>query len=377
METIVADDISWPPDLGAFIEAFDGSFEAGKWWTPAPGLVQDFAAAFAAAHDAAYGIPVCNGTVALDVVLRALQVGSGDKVVLPAYDFYSHARSVSNVGATPCFADVRADNLTIGVENLENMDLRGVRAVVASHISGSVAELDRLCEFCEEAGIVLIEDCAQAHGASYGGRHVGSWGQVALFSFGRSKLMTSGQGGMILTSDPELRERCHAIVHRGYDSRGKLNPFAIIGENYQMSELAVVVLKPQLKSLQELAVRREQTIAQLDQIVSSLGPFCAFKQFAKTTCRSHFAYSFFYPHTDLQPLNRDNLIAEARRRNIPLDRGYKTVMHEPKLFGAYPAGASLPVAEEAERTVISIHHVHLLKGADFWKTALSSLCQAM
>lgn len=127
-------------------------------------------------------------------------IGAGDKVVLPAYDFFSLPKSVSNSGA------------------LENVLAPDVKAVVAEHIRGAVAQIDRISDICRDAGVFLIEDCAQAAGAVYAGRKAGSWGVAGAFSFGGVKLMTSGQGGMITTSDRDLYERCHAIVNRGMDS---------------------------------------------------------------------------------------------------------------------------------------------------------------
>jgi len=366
--------MSWPPNNEAILAAIRGLFDSGQWWIYKGEAVRELEQAFARAHDSRYGVSVCNGTVALEVVLRALGIGPGDKVVLPAYDYYSLPKSVSNVGASPLFVDVCEENLTINVEQVHSVVReKSVKAVVGVHISGSVARVDELSRICNAAGVHLIEDCAQAAGAAYDNRRVGSWGKAGVFSFGGVKLMTCGQGGMITTSDPDLYEKCHAIVNRGMNSSWQHNPYSIIGCNYQLSELAAVTLKPQLEMLEELCRAREKVISFLDKALAQIEGLAPLSQFPKTTCRAQMRYSFYYTPGGQGSMSRESFIHEAHKCDIPLMPGYECVSRDPSLFQAYSANGNFPVALAAGERVVTVHHPYLLNGIDYWNEAVGNL----
>ena len=313
-----------------------------------------------------------NGTIGLDVVLRALGLGPGDQVVLPAYNFYSLPKSVSNIGATPVIVDVCPENLTIDADQVREAIQRGAKAVVAVHISSAVAKLDELSAICRAGGAYLIEDCAQATGAQYGARHVGSWGDAGIFSFGGVKLMTSGQGGMITTSNPELYEKCYAIVNRGLTPTGNLNPHGLVGENYQLSDLAAVTLGPQLDVLADLCTEREAIMHFLDQTVETIEGVVPLKQFEKTTRRAQMRYTFLYKSERLDDtgqsnhLEQEGFIQAAQKNGIPLISGYKAVPNDNRLFQMYARDKMYPVAQSLQDMVVSIHHTDLLKGEAYW-----------
>jgi dTDP-4-amino-4,6-dideoxygalactose transaminase len=330
--------VDWPPNNPAILDAIHRLFESGNWWIYKGEAVRDFEQRFAEAHGCRFGISVCNATVALDVILRALGIGPGDRVILPAYDYYSLPKSVANVGAGPLFADVCRQNPTLDVDQVRALLGPEVKAVVAAHLSGSVAQIDALADLCAGAGIPLIEDCAQAHGATYGGRRVGSWGMAGLFSFGGIKLMTCGQGGMITTSDPALYEKCYAIVNRGRTISGQYNHYGIIGDNYQLSELAATVLAPQLDTLEELCVQREAIMRRLDREIERIEGIAPMRQFEPTTCRAQMRYTFTYAPRTSASLSRDQLVSKAQEAGILLMPGHRCVSDDAGLFHAF-AGA--------------------------------------
>jgi dTDP-4-amino-4,6-dideoxygalactose transaminase len=365
--------VDWPPHNDAILQAIRESFEAGNWWIYKGEAVRDFEQRFAKAHGCQFGVSVCNGTVALDVILRGLDIGPGDRVVLPAYNYYSLPKSVSNVGATPLFVDICDDNLTLDAEKLRAVLGSGVKAVVAVHISSSVAQVDAISALCEAAGVALIEDCAQAHGASYANRRVGCWGKAGLFSFGGIKLMTCGQGGIITTSDPVLYEKCYAIVNRGRIPGGGYNSHGIIGDNYQLSELAAVILRPQLETLDALSARRESMMQFLDQQISTIDGLRSLKQFDKTTCRAQMRYSCFYDPPTRRSITRDQLVNKALKAGIPLMPGYRAVSDDAGLFKKYATEGKYPLAQAAQNSVISIHHSDLLRAEEYWSAALEKL----
>jgi dTDP-4-amino-4,6-dideoxygalactose transaminase len=304
---------------------------------------------------------VCNGSVAIDVALKALDVKSGDEIILPAYDFYSLPKSVLNVGATPVFADVNPENFTIDKDEVKKRINSHTKALIAVHISGSVAELDSLKAIAKENNIYLIEDCAQAHGAIYDGRRVGSWGDIAIFSFGGIKLMTCGQGGMITTSSEELYEKCYAIVNRGQLPDGKINPYGIIGENYQLSELQAAILLPQINLLESYAQKREEAFILLDNKLSQIDEIEILSQFPKTQRRAHMRYSFCNKGELSRKPSKNQLIQKLNKAGIPALPGYSSAKADPRLQKIFAdLKYDLPNSKAAQEQIIGIHHTFLL-----------------
>ena len=350
-------DDTWPPRSRDVERAFAEIYSSGDWWKYTGERVRRLEQEFPRSHDCSFGISVCNGSVAIDIALKALGVKPGDEIILPAYDFYSLPKSVLNVGAIPVFADVTASNLAISTEEVKKRMSPRTRAVIAVHISGSVAELDALNGLAEENNIRLIEDCAQAHGAIYDGKKVGSWGDLAIFSFGGVKLMTSGQGGMITTSDEELHGRCYAIANRGQLPDGRVNTYGIIGENFQMSELQAAILLPQIGLLESFSKRREEACVLLDRELSEIDGIEILSQFPKTQRRAHMRYSFYCKSR----LPRKQLIDRLKQADIPAMPGYSSADADPRLQNAFAdRQQDLPNSRLAGEQIICIHHTFLL-----------------
>jgi dTDP-4-amino-4,6-dideoxygalactose transaminase len=178
---------------------------------------------------------------------------------------------------------------------------------------------------------------------------------------------------MITTSDPELYEKCYAIVNRGGSPKGRVNAYGMIGDNYQMSELAAVTLGPQLDMLDELCVQRERIMTLLDQEIEKVDSLIPLKQFEKTSCRAQMRYSFFYDASRFNAMSRDQFIQKAHSNDIPLMRGYHSVSHDARLFQRYASDKEYPVAQMAQESVISIHHTDLLRGLEYWAEVLNRL----
>ena len=347
-------------------------FDSDRWWIYKGELVREFEDKFSRFHGCASGVSTCNGTVPFEIVLRGLGIGPGDKVILPAYDFYSLPKSISNVGAIPVFADVCETNPTIAPIEIEDLLATGAKAVVVAHICGAVAEVDTIAEICRGSGVYLIEDCAQAAGARYAGRPVGSFGIAGLFSFGGIKLLTSGQGGMITTSDEELYEKCYAMTNRGIDSTGKMNSFGIVGDNYQMSELSAATLIPQLDLLEKLSSRREDIMSLLDTSISAIEGIVPVSHFDRADRRAQMRYCFYYQYAEEDEYALDSLVNRAMKGGIPLQRLHKCVWNDERLAGMYKDQRKYPNSARAEASLIGIHHSDILKGFEYWKDALNS-----
>jgi len=354
--------LKWPPQTEEIKQAFSEILSSGQWWQYTGERVKRLEAEFAKYHDCLFGISTCNGSVAIDIALKGLNIGEGDEVILPAYDFFSLPKSVLNVGATPVFADVCSDNFTIDKDEVKKKINSKTKAIIAVHISSSIAELDALKDIAKDKNIYLIEDCAQAHGAIYGGKKVGSWGDLGIFSFGGIKLMTCGQGGMITTSDEDLYKRCYAITNRGHLPDWTINPYGIIGENFQLSELQAAILLPQLSLLDTYNQKREEAVRFLDQRLSEINGIHAFTQFPKTDRRAFMRYSFCYKHERFPHMPKGKFIEMLRTEGVPAMGGYTTMLTEPrfqKTFAGYRG--DFPNSKLGEKEIVAIHHPFLLE----------------
>lgn len=220
-------------------------------------------AAFAEYHGAKHGIAVNNGTTALIAALMAHGIEEGDEVIVPSFSFFATASCVLSVGAIPVFADIDPKTYCISPEKLAECITERTAAVIAVHLFGRPADMDVIEGICRENGIELIEDAAQAHGASIHGRHVGTWG-TAAFSFYSTKNMMCGEGGMILTDREDIADRLRMIRNQGM-SRQYLHE--VVGYNFRMSDLFAAIALEQLKRLPIWTERRIQNASFFDSVL--------------------------------------------------------------------------------------------------------------
>jgi len=216
-----------------------------------------FEEAFARRHGAPHAIAVSSGTSALEIILRSIGV-TGREVVVPTNTFFATAAAVQHAGGVARFADVAADTMALSAATVEAAITPATVAVVLVHIGGLVSpEVDRIRALCDRRGLVLVEDAAHAHGASFGGRPAGSFGRAAAFSFYPTKVTTSGEGGMILTADGGLRDE--AVIYRDQGKAAFVNGDHVrLGYAWRMSELHAAVGLVHLGRLDEFVRVRQQ-----------------------------------------------------------------------------------------------------------------------
>src|SRR5436190_8095348 len=190
-------------DLDKLVAAFRSG-----WISSAGEYLEQFENSWAAYCGASYGIAVTNGTTALDIAVQALSLHEGDEVIMPAFTIISCAAAIVRAGAVPVLVDCDPETWCMDVSQVEQRITSRTRAIMAVHIYGHPVDFDPLIELARKHDLPIIEDAAEAHGAQYRSRVCGSLGTIATFSFYANKLITTGEGGMILTSDRELAERC-------------------------------------------------------------------------------------------------------------------------------------------------------------------------
>jgi dTDP-4-amino-4,6-dideoxygalactose transaminase len=319
-----------------------------------------FEAAFAAAHtgprppspDGPHAVAVASGTAALTIALLALGV-RGREVVVPANTFYATAAAVLQAGARPVFADVDADTFALNTATTAAALTPRTAAVVAVHIGGLIPpRIDEVRALCDERGIALVEDAAHAHGATFDGRFAGSFGAVAAFSFYPTKVVTSGEGGMVLTFSEELAQEA-----RIYRDQGKgafsANHHVRLGSAWRMSELHAATGLVHLRRMEEFIARRRAVAARYDKALADLDGIQPLAE--PPGCRSN-----IYKYIALLPpgLDRARFKSElAQRFQVKLSgEVYDLPLHRQPVLAEY-AGPPLPVAEElaARHICLPVH----------------------
>ncbi len=308
--------------------------------------VERFESAFAEYHHAPYAIATNSGTSALEIILRHIGVEGGE-VVLPTNTFAATAFAALAAGARPVFADV-AEDLTLDPESVDDRITPRTRAVVTVHIGGLVSRATgTLAELCRSKGIALVEDAAHAHGSSLDGRFAGTFGVAGAFSFFTTKVMTTGEGGMVLTADGSLR--ASAMVLRDQAKVDGRNYHERLGYNWRLSELSAILGTVQLRRLDEFIGRRQSIAAIYDQAlagVTGIRPLCP----PPGARHNYYKYICF-----LERMPPVEFASALRLRFGVATSGYvyDVPLHEQPAFQGFADG-SLPVAERLCRRHICL-----------------------
>ncbi|AZQ74428.1 DegT/DnrJ/EryC1/StrS family aminotransferase [Streptomyces luteoverticillatus] len=274
---------AWPRYTPQTEERLLAALRSGRWtvsgaYTGERSFEESFARAFAEYLGAAHAVPTCNGSAALTVALEALDVGPGDEVLVPGITWVACASSVLRVGATPVLVDVDPDTLCMSVAAAEAALTPRTKVVMAVHLYGSAVDLDAMGVLTRRHGLALLEDCSHVHGATWDGRRLGSFGDAAAFSLQQTKLLTSGEGGVAVTSDPEIhsrlyRKRADGRRHRTGTPPGELEleelP-GVQGYNYCMSEFNAAVALDGLGRLDEENDRRRASMRRLEELIKDI-----------------------------------------------------------------------------------------------------------
>jgi dTDP-3-amino-3,4,6-trideoxy-alpha-D-glucose transaminase len=304
-----------------------------------------FEVEFAEYCETEFAVGVSSGTEALALALRALEIGPGDEVIVPTNSFVASAEAVTLVGATPRLIDVDPASHLITAELVEQALGPRTRAVIAVHLFGSVVDLDPILAVTREAGVALIEDTAQAHGARYRGRRVGSFGELGCFSFYPTKNLGGwGDGGAVVTADEELADRVRLLRSHGERPRYM---HRVPGTTARLDALQAAILRVKLRRLDRWNDERRRAGAKLRAALAATAvelPGPAFEG-------ADHVYHLFVVRSD----ERDSLRAELERRGISSAVHYPVPIHRTGAYGFLGLTAgSLPVAERLAETICSL-----------------------
>ncbi len=292
-------------------------------------------------------IAVSNGTVALDLAMKALDLKAGDEVVSPAFTFIATANSILYQGLQPVFADVDPKTFNIDPESLSERITPKTRAVVGVHLYGQPFDLKAISQICDDKGLILIEDCAQAHGAEFEGKKVGGFG-VGCFSFYPTKNMTTGEGGMITTNDDDLAARLRLL--RNHGDTGKYN-HVMLGYNYRMMNLQAAIGLVQLERLEEFTARRIGNAKFLNDNIRIKG---LTKPYKSVNVR-HVYHQYVVRVEDDFPASREKLMEYLQSKGIGAAVHYPMPIYEQPLYRELGyLKEHCPVSEEVSRRVLSL-----------------------
>lgn len=350
-----------------------------NYWTGQ--ACREFEREFAAWCGVDHAIALANGTLALDVALKALGIGPGDEVVVTPRTFIASVSCVVNAGAVPVFADVESDSGNISARTIAKVLTSKTRAVICVHLAGWPCDMDPIMALAAEHGLKIIEDCAQAHGARYKGRSVGSIGHVGAWSFCQDKIMTTGgEGGMVTTNDKTLWSAIWSFKDHGkswdavYEREhppGFRWVHESFGTNWRMLEMQAVIGRIQLQRMGEWTARRNANARALAAICARFPalrlPVFRCQQSCPTDCAEssgclHAQYKFYVyvrPDKLADGWSRDRIIEEVNRLGVPCYQGSCSEVYLEKAFdgtGWRPA-EGLPVARElGERSLMLLVH---------------------
>ena len=320
------------------------TLRSGKWGRLHGEEVSEFEQRFAAMHACRHGIAVVNGTVSLRIALLAAGIRAEDEVIVPPYTFISTASAVIEANAIPVFADVDLHTFNLDPAAVERALTPRTKAVIPVHFAGQPADMEALMAIARARGLVVIEDAAHAHGASYKSRPAGSIGHMASFSFQSSKNVTAGEGGIITTNDEAFAESCRSIQNCGRLPEGVWYEHHVIAGNYRLGEFQGAVLNGQLDRLEEQARTRDangQYLASRVAAVPGLYP-----QARPADCTRH-SYHLFMLRLDAAAFgaSRDAVVEALAAEGIPCSSGYgfslpRQPLFRNKAFGPFLSGAS-------------------------------------
>ena len=358
----------WPSFSEAEIAAVNTVLRSGKvnYWTGNEGRL--FESEFAAAVDCKYAIAVTNGTAALEIALYSLGIGVGDEVIVPSRTFLATASCVVMRGAKPVFADVDVTNQGLTAETIRKVLSPKTKAIIPVHLAGWPCEMTPIMELARERNIRVIEDCAQAQGATYAGRNVGSFGDMAAFSFCQDKIVTTGgEGGMVVTNDQSLWERAwsfkdhgknYGLAHETHSSSDFRWLHESFGTNLRLTEMQSAMGRVALANLEQSIDIRRRNAAILTQGFSRL-PGLRLTRPPENVRHAYYKYyAFLRPEKLQKGWDRSRIIAAIRAEGVPCFSGSCSEVYLEKAFPVSERPVPrLPVARELGETslVFMVH----------------------
>jgi perosamine synthetase len=299
----------YQPSLGGNEKRYVNECLDSTWISSKGEFLPRFEQSFAGYTGAAYATAVCNGTVAIHLALVALGIGPGDEVIVPTLTYIASVNAIAYTGATPVFVDSLRDSWQLDPEDVRRKITPKTRAIMAVHLYGHPADMPAVMEIAREAGLFVVEDCAEAFGTRIAGRHVGTFGDIATFSFFGNKTITTGEGGMVVTNDATLADRAVHFKGQGL-AKHRVYWHDVIGYNYRMTNICAAIGLAQMERADELLARKLALAARYDAALSDAGV-----ELHRAT-RPEYQHSYWMYSVLVPSGMRDGVMADLREAGI-------------------------------------------------------------
>jgi len=330
----------WPVYDQRDIDAVTNVIRSGQWGGfPYPGPNStEFIRRFAEMQGGGYPVLMMNGTVTMEVALRAANIGWGDEVLVPAMTFQATAAAPLAAGAIPVIVDVDPENYCMDPKKAEAAITPRTKAILPVHLGAQMTDMDAIMDIAERHNLVVVEDCAHAHGAKWNGRGAGTIGHFGSFSLQSSKILTTGEGGVLVCRTPELAERAASIINcgRAMDAEGKN---FTMGANYRMPEIQAALGVVALERFPAQAKEREEMLGYLEESLSEVPGVRLLRRDPRHTTRSFYMYGFAID-PELFGGSQMGAIVALEAEGVPAEGGYSP-MNRYDLY--QPLNSKLPV----------------------------------
>ncbi len=317
----------WPIWDKEDVDAVKKVVESGKWWCGAPEdhageEVWKFNEEFAEFQEVKHAWACTNGTHALEIALRALDIGKGDEVIVSDWTFYATGSSVASIGAVPIFCDIHPETFLMDPTNLEGLITDRTKAIIPVHLGGMPCEMDTIMKIAEKHGLSVIEDCAHAHGSKYKGKTVGTWGDCGTFSFQASKVLTAGEGGAIVTEDDDLSLKIYQVLDSGRLPGEWFYDHFVYGSDYRLGELNAALLRTQLKKYPEQLKMRNKQAKYLNEKLAELEGIRPQKRSEGVESCGQYVYPVYFEEAEFGGIEYGKMYEELEKAGIPTDATY-------------------------------------------------------
>jgi len=329
---------TWPMATKQIAQALDDVLTSSKWGgQPFPGkYAVCFAKRFAELHTAKYGQCVNTGTVAIQAALKAVGIRPGDEVLVPAYTWEGTVGPVLLVNAVPVFIDVDPDTYCMDAKLIERAITPKTKAILPVHLGMRFADMDEILRIAAKHNVKVIEDCAHAHGGMWKGKGAGSMGDLGCFSFQSSKLITSGEGGAVITNNLEYMELVQSYINAGRASITDKFHHRIIGFNYRMGEFQAAVLCAQLDGFSEQAAIREKNMKRFEGNLKNTKAIGLLKPDPRITRLAPYGYVLKYLSKHASDIPRAEFVGALQEEGVPCDGLFYEPVYKSSLFPIDP-----------------------------------------
>lgn len=334
---------AWPVWDQRDIDAVTRTVKSGRWGGfPYPGPnTAAFSEKFAQLQGGGTAVTMMNGTITMEVALRAAGIGWGDEVIVPAYTFQATAAAPMAAGAIPVIVDIHPDTLCTDPAAVEAAITPKTKAIIVVHLAAQVTDMDAITAIAKKHNLIVIEDAAHAHGAEWSGKGVGLWGDFGSFSLQSAKSLTTGEGGVLLIKDPHLAQRAASIIDCGRPKDPEGVEFTM-GQNYRWSELHAALGLVALERFPEQLEERSAMADYLEEGLSDMPAITLLKRDLRHTRRSLYRYVFKID-PEFFGVRHDVFCQALSAEGIPVDTGYP-VMSRYDLFQPYLSHLAVPSA---------------------------------